>query len=590
MTTMIMIRGGGCHGAVIYEQIQCFCFENRLEVMVWDDADAVHPTLTHLPRFWPDRAQECLAGVAQIHCYVAVGDGVVRAQLVKIMEDMFPDVIFPTLVHPKAVISPTSVIGRGCYIGPFALVNTNSVVGDFCIINSCAVVEHDCLLGCYVTVNPKGLLLGATYVGSGVTIGGNASVRDHCFVESGTLIGMGAVVTQDVHLLPKPSFWGGVPARPISVHPCLPKPCPRVSKTLARWCARKHFSQERIFMYLQSSLEAGVMTNDGPLQPLVASKIKSFVQCRNEVLMACSGTGALHALVQGLAIKEGRRLRWVTQAFTFPSSIQGPLVDALVYDMDRTLRGPCMKSLQRQVDEYDGVIVTNVFGLQSEILEYEYHCKHAGKLLVFDNAACPIGFLEDGRSIHDVGDGAIISFHETKPLGRGEGGAILTSPENRRFAHMAMNFGFDIPNNLRIPNRQCSNWRMSDFAAAAICDHLDWVVESKFQERMEWLIYFAVEQLKAKNLEIAFPIKYPTILSCLFVRLHGRNGEEICRQLNAVGIEAKHYYTPLVASKEDAPEAWHIFDTTVCLPFHSDICEADIRLMIDALCDMVQRS
>ena len=45
-----------------------------------------------------------------------------------------------------------------------------------------------------------------------------------------------------------------------------------------------------------------------------------------------------------------------------------------------------------------------------------------------------------------IGDGSIISLHETKPLGRGEGGAVFVSAEMVPFVHKALNFGYDIPN------------------------------------------------------------------------------------------------------------------------------------------------
>jgi dTDP-4-amino-4,6-dideoxygalactose transaminase len=291
--------------------------------------------------------------------------------------------------------------------------------------------------------------------------------------------------------------------------------------------------------------------------------------------MACSGTGALHALAAGLSLKAEKTLRWVTQAFTFPSAIQGPLVESLVCDIDPVHKGPSFKYLDDNKHTFDGVLVTNVFGLQCSIVEYEKWCLREEKYLIFDNAATPLGFLADGRSIHDVGDGAIISLHETKPFGRGEGGAVVCRRDVYSFVHQAMNFGFNIPAQIRIPNRYSSNWRMSDIAAAAICDHFDNI--ASWEEKFCKLIEFAVEKLAEVGLELAIPIRYPTVLACLLVRLRaGSDGEAVCRELNAHGVEAKHYYVPLLTSKSDAPEAWSLYDSTVCLPFHLDVSKEDL--------------
>ena len=46
------------------------------------------------------------------------------------------------------------------------------------------------------------------------------------------------------------------------------------------------------------------------------------------------------------------------------------------------------------------------------------------KFLIFDNAATPFTYYK-GKSCCNYGHGSTISFHHTKPLGFGEGGAII---------------------------------------------------------------------------------------------------------------------------------------------------------------------
>lgn len=70
-----------------------------------------------------------------------------------------------------------------------------------------------------------------------------------------------------------------------------------------RWCMVKTLSSDRMVEYLKESLLMGQLTNDGPLQAVIRIKIKSFVKCAKEVIMACSGTAALHAWSQGFALE-----------------------------------------------------------------------------------------------------------------------------------------------------------------------------------------------------------------------------------------------------------------------------------------------
>lgn len=575
-----VLRGGGCHAAVVWEQIS-HAYE---DIRVWDDAtnvDDLHPLLRGIPRFDPNKFKgECEDGqesILSIDCFVAVGSPSLRKKLVESVENALlpPTISFPTVIHKTAVIADTAQIGRGCFIGPQALINTNATIGNFCLINSAAIVEHDCRLGDYATVNPGALLLGNVVMESLATLGSNAAVREYRTIRSSAVVGMGAAVVGDIQG-DNFDFWAGVPARPIT------KTMASDKRQSIRWCLKKSFSLERYAQYLHCSLAKGHLTNDGPLQSVLQSKVQTLVRSNRDVLLSSNGTAALHSLVAGLELRKERHLRWVTQAFTFPSSIQGPLSDALVCDIDVNLHGPCTKFLNERKADFDGVIVTNCFGYQTDVLFYEKWCIHNDKLLIFDNAATPLGFVEDGRSIHDVGDGAFISFHETKPFGRGEGGAIFTGKEITPFVHRAMNFGYDIPNQVRIPNRYSSNWRMSDFAAAVICDHIDHIVSEKWEHKLNDLAHFSIHELGKKGYKTAFPVHFPTILSCLFVDLDSHPGEAICKLLNSHGTEAKHYYCPLV-DRTAAPRAWALYDRTVCLPFHLGISKGELLRMFNQL-------
>jgi dTDP-4-amino-4,6-dideoxygalactose transaminase len=103
----------------------------------------------------------------------------------------------------------------------------------------------------------------------------------------------------------------------------------------------------------------GHVTNDGPLQGVLEAKIQGLLRTKNCVLLCCNGTAALHALVAGLSLQKGKDLRWVTQAFTFPSAIQGLLFNSLIVDNDANFFGPSIQELNAKKDSFDGVIVTN---------------------------------------------------------------------------------------------------------------------------------------------------------------------------------------------------------------------------------------
>ena len=358
-------------------------------------------------------------------------------------------------------------------------------------------------------------------------------------------------------------------------------PPPRV-----RWCPHKPFNLDRFGAYLSTSLAARQLTNGGPLQAALAAKLADLTGARRPIIPAASGTAALHALAAAWALRKGRHLRWATQAFTFPTSCQGPFTGAVVLDLDPQHWGPSMAGLDAYVDAVDGVVVTNVFGHQADVAAYEAWCATHGKLLLFDNAATAMGRLPDGRCVHDAGDGAIVSLHETKPIGRGEGGAVIAPPDLAAYVGRAMNFGFDIPAGRRAGDPLASNYRMSDVAAAATLDHLDTVVEGDWVGCVAALADHAGRALRQAGFETHLPLQAGTLHACLFVKVPaGLTGETVAVTLCALpggSVEAKQYYRPLVG-REAAPQAWRVFDQCVCLPLHAGMTPGDVDYMCAAL-------
>ena len=136
---------------------------------------------------------------------------------------------------------------------------------------------------------------------------------------------------------------------------------------------------------------------------------------------------------------------------------------------------------------------------------------------------------------------------------------------------------------------------MCDIAAAAICAHMDSTVLSKeFWERYDKLLGSSLAAMEKRGLKICDSVggtrlsdarmRGPTLLSNLFVKVPLISGEHradaICKVLNLGGFEAKQYYQP-ITSREQAPNAWKVFDAHLCLPFHLDANIAIIEGMLD---------
>ena len=127
-------------------------------------------------------------------------------------------------------------------------------------------------------------------------------------------------------------------------------------------------------------------------------------------------------------------------------------------------------NLEELDSSIDGIIVTNIFGNIVDIAKYEKWAKDNNKFLIFDNAATPFTFYK-GKSCCNYGNGATISFHHTKPLGFGEGGAIIVDKKYEKNIRCLINFGINLTDNYWV--KEGNNYKMSDISAVYIIQYLD---------------------------------------------------------------------------------------------------------------------
>ena len=140
---------------------------------------------------------------------LGIGDNVSRITSLRTASD----VSIPALVHPSAVVSAWSLLGRGTVVFPLAVVNSAATLGEGVIVNSGAIIEHDCVVGDGAHIAPGSVLTGGVLVGARTTVGAGATLLPGVRVGCDATVGAGAVVTRDV---PDHAIVAGNPARPMN--------------------------------------------------------------------------------------------------------------------------------------------------------------------------------------------------------------------------------------------------------------------------------------------------------------------------------------------------------------------------------------
>jgi sugar O-acyltransferase (sialic acid O-acetyltransferase NeuD family) len=139
---------------------------------------------------------------------VAIGNN--NARLKISLEYESKGIKLATIIHPKAVISDTAMIGGGTVVFANAVINPSAKIGKACIINTGVIVEHDCILENGVHISPNAAMGGTVLIGEKTWVCVGSSIANNIKIGENSVIGAGSVIIEDV---PRKVLVAGVPAK-----------------------------------------------------------------------------------------------------------------------------------------------------------------------------------------------------------------------------------------------------------------------------------------------------------------------------------------------------------------------------------------
>jgi sugar O-acyltransferase (sialic acid O-acetyltransferase NeuD family) len=127
---------------------------------------------------------------------VAIGNN--RARLKISLEYKDKGMKLATIIHPKAVVSESAVIGEGTVVFANAVINPYATIGKACIINTGAIIEHDCILQDGVHISPNAAMGGTVFIGERTWVCVGSSIANNIKIGENSVIGAGSVVIKNV--------------------------------------------------------------------------------------------------------------------------------------------------------------------------------------------------------------------------------------------------------------------------------------------------------------------------------------------------------------------------------------------------------
>jgi dTDP-4-amino-4,6-dideoxygalactose transaminase len=217
---------------------------------------------------------------------------------------------------------------------------------------------------------------------------------------------------------------------------------------------------------LKKSFEAARFSNGGPLAKIAEQEISNHLGGACEVMVCASNTSGL---IASLMAFECRSKKVLVSNYTYAATLNAihcagaiPVlsdVDPITWEISVE---QIMKA-QSEFPDIHTVLITRVHGFIRDIEAVLDYCDAHGLKVVIDAAAAFPGDKGGYRTRQDVVE--VFSFHATKPLGIGEGGAVVGDVLTMAAVRRASNFGLD---SLNENFGDGLNAKMDEFAAARL--------------------------------------------------------------------------------------------------------------------------
>lgn len=157
MNNNLLILGAGGHGRVVKETAKAIGSFNKIDFLD-DNSNIAIGACNDYEKYINQYS----------YAFVAFGNHDLRMNWMNVLIQVGFKI--PTLIHPTAYISPSSIIGEGSFVGVGAIINTNVVVEKGCIIGIGALIDHDSIVSEYCHINTGAIVKSGSRIHSFIKV------------------------------------------------------------------------------------------------------------------------------------------------------------------------------------------------------------------------------------------------------------------------------------------------------------------------------------------------------------------------------------------------------------------------------------
>jgi dTDP-4-amino-4,6-dideoxygalactose transaminase len=355
--------------------------------------------------------------------------------------------------------------------------------------------------------------------------------------------------------------------------------------------------------YLEAALAAGHLSGDGAFTSRCEREIEAITGS-HRAMLTTSCTHALEISAFLLDIRPGDEV--IVPSFTFVSTVNAYVIRGatpVFADVRPDTLGIDVSHVQRLVSERTRAIVpVHYGGVACDMGALCRIAERTGAAVVEDNAHGLFASYE-GRALGSFGSMAALSFHATKNVTCGEGGALLLNEARLvERAEIVREKGTDRRKFIRGEIDKYgwvdvgSSYLPSELLAAMLCAQLEERASIQRRRQAIWDRYAAALRPWAESGNITLPT-VPAACNQSFHMFYllmpsADSKHRLLNHLKANGISAASHYLPLNTSMMgqrfggrpgQCPVSEHLATVLIRLPFYTSLTPEDQQTVIDAL-------
>jgi dTDP-4-amino-4,6-dideoxygalactose transaminase len=368
------------------------------------------------------------------------------------------------------------------------------------------------------------------------------------------------------------------------------------------------FVTGRELAYITEAIEGRHLSGNGPFARRCTDWLETSTAVRRALLTpSCTDALEMMAILGDL----GPGDEVIMPSFTFVSTANAVVLRGAV-PVFVDIRPDTLNIDERQIEEAitertKAVMAVHYAGVACEMDEI-VAIANRHDLLVFEDAAQGILSTYRGRPLGSLGDAAALSFHETKNVMCGEGGALLVGREDWvDRAEVVHEKGTDRSRFFRGEVDKYS-WRdvgssyvLSEINSAFLWGQLEHAAEITGGRLETWDRYHEA----FAELEASGALRRPIVpddrthnAHMYYVLLRGeRDRDAVLEELNARGVSAMFHYVPLHTSDAgrkfgrasgDLPVTCYVSESLIRLPLYAGVETEVVDRVVDEVHDVLR--